>query len=183
MLQIHAGRSGCGHQLLGDQWWSGRPGLAWVLWLWPTAAQQHHSTTAGLDTGACSPALPCSRCGLTGERGTGPWLLETPFTRHWSQASHWSSGICPGLWLAGWCQQLCLLTVVTPFKLGGEMGRAGEHLGRQGGRRNLGNLIRVYLGGTLLWMRMLRWHLCLRGIPRNFVLLWMSCFSEKNELD
>ena len=85
-----------------------------LLWLWPGP-----------------PSLWMLR---RGDRSLPPGdALHHRSTRPCSLPSHWHSGFFLRLSLAGWCGQPSLLTVVTPFKLGGEMGRAGEHRGWRGG--------------------------------------------------
>ena len=134
LFQIHVGWSGCGHQLLGDQWWCGLGGQTGCC-----GQQQPNSTYS-------TPAVS-RRCGqdwilgrallwmLWQERGDSGETdrsrapgdaLHSRNNRLSSPASYWSGWTSSGLWLAVRCQQLRLLTVVTPFKLGGEMGRAGE---------------------------------------------------------
>ena len=86
MLQIHARRSDCGHQLLGYQGW------CWVTGC--CGQQQPNSTTAAaagwwLDTGACSQL--CSDCGLgRSDRREGTDRSLAPgdalHYRHWHPA-------------------------------------------------------------------------------------------------
>ena len=92
MLQIHVRRSGCGHQLLGDQGWCW--GLGVVDNSGPTAPQQQDWILGRAPH--CSAALIAAWARTDRREGDRSLAPGDALHYHCSLPSHWSPGLFPG---------------------------------------------------------------------------------------